>query len=235
MDILAIKATETKFKKEKKTVYAFSIGNNNFEACFSNGKKPALVLSHNGTQIGVVEKAGNKVPFTVNTENAPINITAWIEGGFSSWLFGKTQGGIGVEADGKPVQHTLADPGTHIKAGKTGLFLLLLLLALKGIFSIVSQSIAAAALFFVLMLIVLAAILMYKKWLTFALYAGLVLSALETVDYVSGIPAVIQSGIRPVSMGVWVLYRVSIFANLFNALIWMYRGKTKRKDPFSAV
>ena len=224
MDI--IEAVEKKEKKDKKIVYSFTLENEGYEAHYDYGKKPGLTFLHNGTQVGVVEKAGNKVSFRVN-ENKPVNITAWIEGGVSSWLFGKTQGGVGIEVDGKPVQHTLTDPETHIKAGKVGLCILVFIFAFKTVVNIATAGVIVGMIYLIPLLILLAALLRYKKWLSFALYAGVILSILEMIDYLLGIPSILQARSSLPTLVIWIGLRISAFANLFDALKWMRKGKAK--------
>jgi hypothetical protein len=43
--------------------------------------------------------------------------------------------GVGIEADEKPVQHTLADPETHIRNGRAGLYFLVFILGFKCIWT----------------------------------------------------------------------------------------------------
>ena len=220
-----IEAIETKLKKEKKIVYSFSLENENFEAHFNYGKKPDLILLHNGTQIGVVNKRGDKVPFSVNTEKAPINITAWMESDISTWLFGRK--GVGIQVDGKPVQHTLADPNTHIKGGKTGLLLLLFIFALKSVVQIITGDKGTAVIYFVPILLLILLALMYKKWLTFALIAEAVLSVLEFADYITAVLGNIKNGGSPITVIFWIAFRVGVFAYLFDAFKWKRKAGVK--------
>ena len=222
-----IEAVEKKEKKEGKIIYSFSIENEMFEAHNTYGQKPILTLFHHGTECGKLEIPNKKVQLTINTEKTPINITAWIETGILTYLSGRTIGGAGIEINGKPVQHTLADPNTHIKSGKTGLFALLFLYIINSIFQIVTGGIYTGIFYLLLIIILLVAILKYKKWQTFSLIAGIILALLQFFDYIIGIFFMIQAGeLNPnISMLIWIAIRVGILVNLFNAFKWKLKLK----------
>ena len=224
MDI--IESVEKKVKKEKKISYSFSIENENFEANYVYGKKPVLTLLRNGTQIGIVETPNSRFPLSIDTEQGQKNITVWIEAGGSSWLTGKTTGGVGIEVDGKPVQNTLSDPSVHIKGGKTGLLIVLFLFALKTIFHTFSGDMITAVLYLIPVFILLIAILKYQKWLKFALISGAALAIFEMIDFAVG---VFQSGFQ-VSFIFWFLFRLSGLVLIFTALKWSRKVKESKKE-----
>jgi hypothetical protein len=231
MDI--IKAAQKIEKKNRTVIYTFPVDGGTVEAryVYANNK-PTLELLYNGTRFGFVDKPKEKFQFVVDAEKTPVHITAWIDSGsLSALLFGKAQG-AGIEVEGRPVQFTLADPGTHIKNGRAGLFVLLVIFAFKSIwtyyntFSAYTSHIAAAIsmlVYLVPLFIVLISILVYKKRVVFSLIAGGVLSVLELVDYIIGILGSLSSGETAVSLLVWVVIRLSALYLLFNALKWKRR------------
>jgi hypothetical protein len=235
MDIL--EAAEKIDKKNKTVIYTFAVDGEMFEARYAYAKKPVLELLHNGTQFGIVDTPKEKFQFVIDTEKAPVHITAWIDNGGSAASFFGNVKGVGIEVEGRPVQFTLADPGVHIKNGKAGLFVLLLIFAFKSIwtyyntFSTYASHIVAAIstlVYLIPLLIVFVSICTYKTWVMFSLISGGVLSVLELIDYIFGILGSLQSGEAVVSSLVWILIRVSALYLLYNALKWkrvMARGR----------
>jgi hypothetical protein len=119
MNVIA--ATVKKEKTNKKIIYSFSVNNDAFEAHYFSGKKSTLEIMHNESLLGAIDKPKTKFEFVANPETSPVKITAWIDNGNSISSFIGKINGVGIEADGKPVQHTLAVPETHIKNGRVGL------------------------------------------------------------------------------------------------------------------
>jgi hypothetical protein len=231
-----IQANVKKEKADKKIIYSFGINNDVFEAHYFTGKKPALEITHNGLPLGTVDTPKTKFNFAANSETGAITITAWIESGnsFSSFL-GKAAG-AGIEVDGKPVQHTLADPQTHIKNGRSGLYVLLFILGFKSIwtyYSVFTQYTShvvagiSCTIYFIPLLLALIAALKYKSWTTFAIITGIVLSILEMIDYVAAIPGSISSGTNGATFLFWILMRISALYLLYNAIKWRRKQKER--------
>jgi hypothetical protein len=229
-----IEATVKKEKADKKTIYSFKVNNDVFDVHYFTGKKPALEIMHNGSLLGTIDKQKTKFDFEVNSETNAVNITAWIDSGNSlSSIIGRING-VGIEVDGKPVQHTLADPETHIQQGRSGLYLLLFILGVKSIFTYytaleqyASHIVAGISftIYFVPLLLVLTAAIKYKSWTTFAIITGMVLSVLETLDYAMGIPGSINAGTNGVTVLIWILIRISALYLFYNALKWKRRQR----------
>ena len=217
-----IEAVEKKEKKEGKIIYSFSVDNEKFRAHNNYGPKPTLTFFHNKKECGKVEIPNEKVQFSITTKKSTINITAWVETGILTYLTGRIIGGAGIEIDGKPVQHTLADPGTHIKSGRTGLIVLLILYAINSVIQIFTGDVLVGILYFFSIIILLVAILIFQKWQTFSIISGFVLAIMQFFDYLLGIFVMIQGGEGDpnISMIIWIAIRAGVLINLFNALKW---------------
>ena len=182
-----IEAVEKKEKKEGKIIYSFYVDNEKFKAHNNYGHKPTLTLFHNKKECGKVEIPNEKVQFSIAGKKSTINITAWVETGILAYFTGRIIGRAGIEVDGKPVQHTLADPDTHIKSGKTGLIVLLFLYAINSVIQILTGDVLVGIFYFFAIIILLAAVLKFKKWQTFSLVSGLLLAIMQFFDYLIGI------------------------------------------------
>jgi hypothetical protein len=229
-----IEATIKKDKASRKTVYSFAVDNDAFEAhCFS-GKKPTLEIIHNGCLLGTIDTQKTKFEYVANPETSPVKVTAWLDNGNSISSFIGKINGIGIEINGNPVQHTLADPETHIKGGRSGLYILLFILSIKSIFTYYSAFKGYAShivagiscmIYFIPLLFVLVATIKYTRWTIFGLIVGSVLSLLEMIDYVMGIPDSISSGTNGASFLIWILIRISALYLFYNA--WKWKSKQK--------
>jgi hypothetical protein len=227
-DMYTVEATETKVKQDRRIIYSFYAGGEIIEAHYHYVKNSTLEFFRNGIRIGMVDRPNEKVQFLVGTETSPITLTACMEtGNFFSGFFGKGKG-VSIEVDGAPVRFTLADPETHVRNGKSGLYVLLIIFALKSITTLYSGSLvytpavmfATAAIYLIPLLIVIISIINFKRWVSFALIAGVVLSILELIDFALGIPgAILLSGRVPL-LAIWLLIRVGVLYILFNALKW---------------
>jgi len=242
MNVIA--STIKKDIKIQKITYSFTVNENSFEANYFFGKNPNLEISHNGVSLGIISEKKTKFDFTINGETFPVKVTAWMNIGnaFLSF-FNSVNNGIGIEVDGNPVQGTLADPEHHIKSGKGAYYLLLAILGLKSIvtyYSIYkeySSHLAAAiscAIYFVPLLVAVLALIFYSRWTTFAVYYGFILTILEFIDYLSGLPNAISTGINPVSLLIWIGLRVSILLLFFNAFKWINRKRKMKVVKSSA-
>jgi hypothetical protein len=236
-----IGSTIKRDKKAKKTIYSFMVNDDVFEAYFFTGKKPALEIMHNGALLGFIEEQKTKFEFVANPEVNPVKITAWIDAGnsFSSIIKSMFKG-VGIEVDGKPVQNTVTDPGFHIKNGRSGYSVLLFVFGVKSLFTYYTSfeeyasyfaAVISSAIYFVPFLLLLAAFINYARWTTFAIFAGLILSVLEFVDYIMGIPNSIRSGANGVSILIWMILRIMALYLLFNALKWKNKQKERPASP----
>jgi hypothetical protein len=231
-----IEAIVKKDKVDKKIIYSFVINNETLEAHYFFGKKASLEITHNGVLLGTINNPKIKHDYIINQEANPTKITAWIDNGNSFSAFMGKLKGIGIEIDGKPVQHTLSDPETHIKNGRSGLYFLLFILGFKCIWTYyinfkeyTSHIVAgiSTVVYFVPLIIVLVATIQYARWTTFAIITGIILAVLELFDYAMGIPNSITSGTNGASLLIWILIRISALCMFYNAWKWK-RKKTAR-------
>jgi hypothetical protein len=229
-----IKAAIKKEKASKKVIYSFEVNNDVFEAHYYTGKKQSLEIKHNGAMLGIIDRPKAKFEYVVNSETNPINITAWIDNGISISSFISKNSGVGIEVDGKPVQYTLTDPETHINNGRSGLYILLFILAFKSIWTYyntfkgyASHIVAGitSTIYFVPFILALIAGIKYKSWTTFAILTGIILSILELIDYAFGIPSSIIAGANGVTLLIWILIRISALYLLYNAFKWKRKQK----------
>jgi len=228
-----VKAEISKEKASKKVSYTFEINNDVFKAHYLPGKIPSLVIMHNGSTLGIINEPKTKTEYAVNSETKPLKITAWIDNGISIATFiGKVRG-VGIEVDGRPVQGTVTDPEIHIKNGRPGLYVLSFLLILKSVmtyyntFNVHASHVVAGivgAIYFVPFLFALIVTIKYKTWTTLAILTGIILSVLEMIDYVVGIPDIVRSGNAGVVI-IWMIARISILYVLCNAFIWKRKQK----------
>ena len=228
-----INSTTNKDKKMKLITYSFTINNERFTANYAYGKKPRFDFLHNDTLIGSSEQIKNKSEFTVNTEYETLTITVWLEYNAYSMYIGKLNG-IGIEVNKNPVQHTLADPDVYINNGRSGFFILLLILTVKSIYTyyqIFNQysshilSLYISAIYIVPLLVGIFLLFIYKRWTKFALIGGIIISILEFVDYGLGLPESLRtgSGSNAAMMLFWIALRVCILFIFYNA----FKAKTK--------
>jgi hypothetical protein len=225
-----INSTAKKERKVNLISYSFDINNEHFLAHYVYGKKPRFELFHNNSLLGSSDEKGNKFEFTVNTETELLNIKIWIEYNVYSIYIGKLNG-IGVEVNGNPVQHTLADPEVYVKNGCSGFYILLLILGLKSIstyyqtfkeytshiVSLISCSIYVLPLFLIILLIV-----RYKYWTKFALITGAIISILEFIDYILALPNSFMagSGSNAIMLLFWLGIRVCVPCIFYTAYKW---------------
>jgi len=228
-----INSTTNKDKKMKLITYSFTINNERFTANYAYEKKPRFDFFHNDTLIGSSEQIKNKSEFTVNTEYETLTITVWLEYNAYSMYIGKLNG-IGIEVNKNPVQHTLADPDVYINNGRSGFFILLLILTVKSIYTyyqIFNQysshilSLYISAIYIVPLLVGIFLLFIYKRWTKFALIGGIIISILEFVDYGLGLPESLRtgSGSNAAMMLFWIALRVCILFIFYNA----FKAKTK--------
>jgi len=233
-----IKAEISKEKGSKKRIYSFEANNETFKAYYLPTRAPTLEIMHNGSLLGKTDRPNTKLEYTVNSKTGPLKITAWIDYRFSLTI-GYTRG-AGIEVDGKPVQYTVTDPETHIKKGRSALYVLLAILFIQSVYNFftsletytsdewasmtAAQSYFAAgiisALYFIPFLFILLAAIKYKAWTTFAILSGIIIAALEMIAY-------IILSINSFSYGIAaaLLIRIGVLFTLFNAFKFKRRQK----------
>jgi hypothetical protein len=230
MAMTIIESTLTNDKKEKTVVYAFTASGEPFKAYYYGGKQTRLEITHNESPLGTVNKLNDKSEYTVDAEGGAVKITAWLVKNSPLDFTGRAAK-VGIEANGKPIQHTAADPETHIKNGLGGLYLLMLILGIKSavlLFILGMEGLTDASLYLIPLLIVTIAAIKYKSWTKFSIIAGLVLACLETLDYTAGI--IIGIGASEgktnsvVGMFIWIYLRLAAIASLLNALKWKLKA-----------
>jgi hypothetical protein len=118
----------------------------------------------------------------------------------------------------------VADPEVHIKNGLAGLYFLLVVFAIKSIFTFSEdEGIAGAILYLFPLAIAVVATVKYKSWTKFSIITGLVLAVLETVDFMAGL----FDGMGNVGSIAWIFLRIAAIACLFNAFKWQKKAKQK--------
>jgi hypothetical protein len=228
-----INSTAIKDKKMNLIVYSFNVNNERFTANYVYGKKPKFEFFHNDTLIGSSDQIKNKSEFIINTEYESLTITVWLEYNVYSMYIGKLNG-IGIEVNKTPVQNTLADPEVYISNGRSGFFILLLILGVKSIYTYYQifqeynshiVSTISSAIYIVPLLAGLILLYIYKRWTRPALIGGIIISILEFVDYGLGLPASLKadSGSNAAMMLFWIALRVCVLFIFYNA----FMAKTK--------
>jgi len=228
-----INSTTNKDKKMKLITYSFTINNEHFTANYVYGKKPKFDFFHNDTLIGSSEQIKNKSEYIINTDYETLTITVWLEYNAYSMYIGKLNG-IGIEVNKNPVQHTLADPDVYINNGRSGFFILLLILAIKSIYTYYQVfneysshilSLYVSAIYIVPLLVGLFMLYFYKRWTKTALIGGIIISILEFIDYGLGLPESLRSGSgsNAAMMLFWIALRVCVLFIFYNA----FKAKTK--------
>jgi len=234
-----IKAEISKDKKSKEITYSFQANSEAFKAYYSP-KELTLEIMHNETSLGAIYgkiDRKRKLEFTANTNAEPLKITAWIDDGFSFFgnIFRKLKG-IGIEVNGVPVQHTLADHETYLSNGRTWLYLLLFILGSKSalvyhsVFKEYASHITAAitsSIYIVPLIIVLIAAIKYKAWTTFALLSSIAISSLEMIDYIASIETA-SNGVA-----IWIILRISTLYALCNAFRWNRKKNVLISPPLT--
>jgi hypothetical protein len=225
-----MKIIDSIVKKERKDnliSYSFEVNNERFLVHYIYGNKPKFELFHNDSLIGFSDQLKNRFEFTVNTEYETFNLIIWMEYNIYSIYIGKLNG-VGVEVNGNPVQHTLADSEVYVKNGRSGFYILLLIFGLKSAFtyyqvfkesashliSFISSFIYVIPLFIVILLTI-----NYKRWTKFALITGAIIASLEFIDYALALPDTISSmsASTSITLLLWAVIRVSVLCMFYNA------------------
>jgi len=107
-----------------------NVNNIYFKASFIHTRSPSFEITQNGSLLGKTDKINTRFDYTVDSGAEPLKITAWIH-----YRTGRTESvnELGIEVNGKPVQHTTADPEVHIKPGRVWLFIFLPFLLLQSV------------------------------------------------------------------------------------------------------
>jgi len=220
--MMIIESTVNKDKEKKITTYTFSVDHDVFVANYFSGTSSQMEIIHNGSLLGRINNHKIKSEYVVNQDTNPVRISAWI---FKGHFFEKK--GIGIEVNGNPIQHTLADPEPHIQNGKLGLYIILFIFGLKFIATYhhtykeyTSHIVAGmdSAIYFVMFLIVLLVAKRYQTWTKISIITGLFLAFSELMfDYM----LLLFSGmISTNNMILAILIRIYAIYVLFNALKW---------------
>jgi len=228
-----INSTTNKDKRMNLITYSFNVNNERFTANYFYGKKPKFEFFHNDTLIGSSDQIKNKSEFIVNTEYESLTITVWLEYNVYSMYIGKLNG-IGIEVNKIPVQHTLADPEVYINNGRSGFFILILILGVKSIYTYYQTfneytshivSLITSAIYVVPLLAGLILVYFYKRWTKLALIGGIIISILEFVDYGSSLPNSLRlgSGSNAAMILFWVALRACVLFIFYNS----FKAKTR--------
>jgi len=234
-----INSTTNKDKKTNLITYSFNVNNERFTANYVYGKKPRFDFFHNDTLLGSSDQIKNKSEFTVNTDYETLTITVWQEYNVYSMYIGKLNG-IGIEVNKNPVQHTLADPEVYINNGRSGFLIILIILAIKSIFTYYQifteysshiLSLYISAIYFVPLLIALFFVYIYKHWTKISIIGGMIISILEFVDYGLGLPESLRtgSGSNAAMMLFWIALRVCVLFIFYNAFKAKIKSNTMKK------
>jgi len=233
-----INSTTNKDKKKNLITYSFNVNNERFTANYVYGKKPRFEFFHNDTLIGSSDQIKNKSEFIVNTEYESLNITVWLEYNVYSMYMGKLNG-IGIEVNKTPVQHTLADPEVYINNGRSGFFILLIILGAKSIYTYYQifkeynshiVSLITSAIYIVPLLAALLFLYFYKRWTKLALIGGIIISVLEFVDYGWSLPAYFKAGSNAAMVLFYIALRVCVLFIFYNAFIAKTRSNAMMKQ-----
>jgi len=233
-----INSTTNKDKKKNLITYSFNVNNERFTANYVYGKKPRFEFFHNDTLIGSSDQIKNKSEFIVNTEYESLNITVWLEYNVYSMYMGKLNG-IGIEVNKTPVQHTLADPEVYISNGRSGFFILLIILGAKSIYTYYQVfkeynshivSLITSAIYIVPLLAALLFLYFYKRWTKLALIGGIIISVLEFVDYGWALPANLKAGSNAAMVLFYIALRVCVLFIFYNAFIAKTRSNAMMKQ-----
>ena len=197
-----IKAEASRDKKNKKIIYSFNVNNIYFKASFIHTRSPSFEITQNGSLLGKTDKINTRFDYTVDSGTEPLKITAWIH-----YRTERTDSvnELGIEVNGKPVQHTTADPEVHIKPGRVWLFVFLPFLLLQSVLTYIyaietflSAEYASrmtalqpyiasgllSAVYFIPFIFVLITAIKYKTRTMLALISGIVISALDMISCV---------------------------------------------------
>ncbi|MCB1305858.1 MAG: hypothetical protein KDK37_16335 [Leptospiraceae bacterium] len=231
-----IEATQRN-KKHTQTV-RFTIGGEHFEARYHKKDSGSVELFHAGQLIGKANQADNPKTVTVYSGEDTLNLKFWcnITPGRLPFLPGGASG-MGLEVNDRPVQHTVADPGVQINQGKTALYILVGLLLFKSVYVFAQNmlqeqgllvSLIAVGIYLVPLAIVLTCIFTFDSVSSFALWAGMVISIIEVIDYSVGLVASILNHEFRFSFMLlfWIWLRISMLHLLYNSLHWL----RKRRD-----
>jgi len=235
-----INSTTNKDKKTNLITYSFNVNNERFTANYVYGKKPRFDFFHNDTLLGSSDQIKNKSEFTVNTDYETLTIMVWQEYNVYSMYIGKLNG-IGIEVNKNPVQHTLADPEVYINNGRSGFLIILIILAIKSIFTYYQVfteysshilSLYISAIYFVPLLLALFFVYIYKRWTKIAIIGGMIISILEFVDYGLGLPESLRtgSGSNAAMMLFWIALRVCVLFIFYNAFRAKIKSNTMKKQ-----
>ena len=227
-------STTEKDKKKNLITYSFNVNNERFIANYVYGKNPKFDFYHNDTLIGSSDQIKNKSEFIINTEQEILTITIWLEYNVYSMYMGKING-IGIEVNKTPVQHTLADPEVYINNGRSGFFILLIILGAKSIYTYYQVfkeyashivSLITSAIYIVPLLAALLFLYFYKRWTKLALIGGIVISLLEFVDYGMALPASLKAGSNAAMVLFYIALRVCVLFIFYNA----FKAVKRRKE-----
>jgi len=172
--------------------YLIEIDGKRIDVVADLGKKPKIDLFVEGELPETIDKQDSEVTFEFEGITNKHKIDIWFSLAPSSMLNVRyKEAGVSIKIDGVPVKNSLADPVVGIKGGIAGLILFTIALGIKVISSIVqstngSVSIYAAVVYIVLVSIMITFSLMLKSKPKFALYGGLAVGLLESVEYVAG-------------------------------------------------
>jgi len=182
----AIKAQITKDKESKATIYSFQANGEQFAAYLVPPiTNPTLHIQHNETTLGTIMwkiDKNRKFQYTVNTKTEPLTITVWLD------LDGKPRSNrksIGIEVNGEPVQHTLADPQLILekKLESSSLILLgfIFMIIPFGPFEQPMKSIDLSYIYFIPFLIGIILAIKHKSYTLFAIFSNIYLLILEII------------------------------------------------------
>ena len=179
-------------KEKEITKYVIEIDGKRIDIVANLGKKHKLELFVEGEPPELITEQDTVVAFEFDGLSSRHTLEIWYCIASSSMLNVRyKETGIGIRIDGVPIKGSLADPLLGIKGGVSGLLVFAFALGAKAIFSAIqsvneSASIYGFLVYLVLVIAMIAFALLLKTRPKMALYGGLVIGLLETVEFIIG-------------------------------------------------
>ncbi len=196
------------YSKDKSiSKYLIEIDGKRIEVVADFGKKPKVELFVEGEPPETVNDQESEVSFEFEGLSSTHTIDIWYSlAAGSTFNVRYKEAGVAIKIDGVPVKNCLSDPLVGIKGGNTGLILFAVALGLRAIFTIVSflngsADISVAVVYILLVSVMITFAIMLKSKPKVALYGGLALGLLETVEFIVGTILSIKDAMENYSAG----------------------------------
>lgn len=164
------------------------------EACRTNDKNQPLLLYVAGSLLASLKNDEKKI-LEFNSANQTNSIKIWNARNtlpfFTNFIF---RDGIALTINDKPVKGTLADPRTNLWEGRIGIIIFLVLVAIKiaiahliNNWSNQENNLLTYSIYIIMAVCLVSSLILYAKRPYIALWLGLVIGSLETMDYIVGL------------------------------------------------